>query len=222
MTVPLPWAEIDTVLLDMDGTLLDLHFDNHFWLQYLPQRYAQRHGISQAMAEMELAPLFERTQGRLAWYCLDYWTAELDLPLREMKREIADRIALRPGVDSFLAFLRQTGKQVALITNAHPDSLSLKLERIELAPWFDRLISSHEYGFPKEEQQFWFCLREDLGFNPERVLFIDDSLPILRSARRFGIRHLLAVREPDSRQGVKDTQEFSAMEDYCELTNRLA
>ena len=47
----LPWSDIDTVLLDMDGTLLDLHFDNHFWLEHLPQRYAELHGVSRAMAE---------------------------------------------------------------------------------------------------------------------------------------------------------------------------
>ena len=25
------WTQLDTILLDMDGTLLDLEFDNHFW-----------------------------------------------------------------------------------------------------------------------------------------------------------------------------------------------
>ena len=50
----LPWHAIDTVLLDMDGTLLDLHYDNHFWMEHLPQRYAELHGVSRAMAEMEL------------------------------------------------------------------------------------------------------------------------------------------------------------------------
>ncbi|MFP5340811.1 MAG: GMP/IMP nucleotidase, partial [Gammaproteobacteria bacterium] len=200
MTATLPWPDIDTVLLDMDGTLLDLHFDNHFWLELLPQRYAELHGISRAMAELELAPLFNEHVGKLTWYCLDYWSRELNLPIREMKREIAELIALRPSADEFLAALRQAGKRVVLITNAHRDSLSLKLEKIELAPWFDRLISSHDYGYPKEEAQFWYALRQDLEFDPSRTLFIDDSLPILRSARRFGIAHLLAVREPDSRR----------------------
>ena len=37
------WKNIDTVLLDMDGTLLDLHFDNHFWQTFVPLRYAQQH-----------------------------------------------------------------------------------------------------------------------------------------------------------------------------------
>ncbi|MCQ4298380.1 GMP/IMP nucleotidase [Pseudomonas songnenensis] len=221
MTANLPWPDIDTVLLDMDGTLLDLHFDNHFWLELLPQRYAELHGISRAMAELELAPLFNEHVGKLTWYCLDYWTRELNLPIREMKREIAELIALRPAADEFLAALREAGKRVVLITNAHRDSLSLKLEKVELAPWFDRLISSHDYGYPKEEPQFWHALRQDLDFDPARALFIDDSLPILRSAGRFGIAHLLAVREPDSRRPAKDTEEFAAVDDYRELVRNL-
>ncbi|MCL6689798.1 GMP/IMP nucleotidase [Pseudomonas sp. R3.Fl] len=217
----LDWAGIDSVLLDMDGTLLDLHFDNHFWLEHLPQRYAEHHGISREQADAELLPLFRDNAGQLNWYCLDFWSRELKLPVRDLKREVAHLIALRPDADTFLAALRRAGKRVALITNAHRDSLSLKLERVELAPWFDRLISSHDYGFPKEDQQFWQALRADFSFEPARSLFIDDSLPILRSARAFGVAHLLAVRQPDSRQGAKDTAEFAAVEDYRSLIEDL-
>ncbi len=213
----LPWSAIDTVLLDMDGTLLDLHYDNRFWLDHLPQRYAELHGVSRALAEMELQPLFERNAGTLNWYCLDFWSHELKLPIRELKREIADLIALRPDADTFLAAIRQAGKRVVLITNAHRDSLSLKLERVELAPYFERLISSHDYGYPKESPQFWDALQADIGFEPQRSLFIDDTLAILRSARRFGVGHLLAVRQPDSQAQPRDTEEFAAVEDYREL-----
>ena len=213
----LPWHAIDTVLLDMDGTLLDLHFDNHFWMEHLPRRYAELHGVSQAMAEMELHPLFERNAGQLQWYCLDFWSAELNIPVRELKLETAHLIALRPDADTFLAALKQAGKRVILITNAHRDSLSLKLERIELAPYFERLISSHDYGFAKESPQFWDALQADIDFDPARSLFIDDTLPILRSAGAFGVGHLLAVKEPDSKKGPKDTGEFAAVGDYRDL-----
>lgn len=213
----LPWQQIDTVLLDMDGTLLDLHFDNHFWLTHLPQRYAEHHGVSLALAQAELLPLFRQHAGTLNWYCTDFWSRELRLSIRDLKREVAHLIALRADAELFLRALREAGKRVVLITNAHRDSLSLKLERVELAPWFERLISSHDYGFPKEDQQFWFALRQDVDFDPARSLFIDDSLPILRSAGRFGVAHLLAVRQPDSRAGPKDTEEFAAVEDYREL-----
>ena len=217
----LPWRDIDTVLLDMDGTLLDLHYDNHFWLEHLPQRYAELRGISRAMAELELMPLFERNAGQLKWYCLDFWSAELKIPVRELKLETADLIALRPDADTFLAAIKNAGKRVILITNAHRDSLSLKLERIELAPYFERLISSHDYGFPKESPQFWDALHADTGFDPARSLFIDDTLPILRSARDYGVRHLLAVKQPDSKKGPKDTEEFAALGDYRDLLEGL-
>ncbi|MFG0631109.1 GMP/IMP nucleotidase [Pseudomonas sp. xss_2] len=211
------WSDIDTVLLDMDGTLLDLHYDNQFWLQHLPQRYAELHGVSRAMAEMELQPLFEGNAGTLNWYCMDFWSRELKLPVCELSRELAHLIALRPDADTFLAAIRKVGKRVILITNAHRDSLSLKLERVELAPYFERLISSHDYGYPKESPQFWDALQADIGFEPARSLFIDDTLAILRSAQRFGVRHLLAVRQPDSKAAPRDTQEFAAVEDYREL-----
>lgn len=217
----LPWHQIDTVLLDMDGTLLDLHFDNHFWLEYLPRRYAEHHHISEAMAAMELEPLFRDNAGTLNWYCLDFWTRELDLPIVALKREVADLIALRPDADLFLQALRDAGKHVVMITNAHRDSLSLKLERVELASYFDRMISSHDYGFPKEAPAFWDSLQADLRFDPSRALFIDDSLPVLRAARRYGIGHLLAVREPDSRRGPKDTEEFDAIGDYRALVGGM-
>ena len=217
----LPWNTIDTVLLDMDGTLLDLHFDNHFWLKHLPQRYAEHHGVSLELAEAELLPLFRQHAGTLNWYCTDFWSRELKLSIRDLKREVAHLIALRPDADLFIQALRKAGKQVVLITNAHRDSLSLKLERIELAPYFDRLISSHDYGFPKEDQQFWHALQQDIEFAPERSLFIDDSLPILRSAARFGVAQLLAVRQPDSQAGPKDTEEFAAVEDYRALLQGL-
>ena len=215
------WNKIDTVMLDMDGTLLDLHFDNYFWLEHLPKRYAEVHGVSLAMAQMELMPLFEKNAGTLNWYCTDFWSTELKLPVKDLKIEIAHLIALRPHAETFLAAIKQAGKRVIMITNAHRDSLSLKMERLELAPYFERLISSHDYGYPKENPQFWDALQADIQFDPARSLFIDDTLPILRSAGRYGIGHLLAVREPDSRKGPKDTEEFEAVEDYRSLIQGL-
>jgi len=217
----LAWSTIDTVLLDMDGTLLDLHFDNHFWLEHLPQRYAEVHGTSRTMADLELQPLFEQNAGSLNWYCLDYWSRELNLSVRDLKRETAHLIALRPDADTFLKAIKQAGKRVIMITNAHRDSLSLKLERVELAPYFERLISSHDYGYPKENPQFWDALHADINFDPSRSLFIDDTLSILRSARDYGVAHLLAVRQPDSRKGPRDTEEFAAVEDYRALLEGL-
>lgn len=217
----LNWNTIDTVLLDMDGTLLDLHFDNVFWVHYLPQKYAEQHGQSLAWAQAVINPMMSATQGRLDWYCLDYWTRELGLPIVQLKREIAHLIRLRVDAQLFLQALQRSGRQVVLVTNAHRDSLSLKLEKVELGSYFQQLVSSHDFGFPKEAQEFWQALQGEVPFAPERTLFIDDSLNILRSARRYGVAHLLAVRQPDSQGQRRDTEEFAAVEDYAELTAGL-
>ncbi len=46
----LVWQLVDTVLLDMDGTLLDLNFDRVFWRELVPKRYASVHGMSVSAA----------------------------------------------------------------------------------------------------------------------------------------------------------------------------
>lgn len=192
------WREIDTVLLDMDGTLLDLHFDNFFWLHHLPKRFAQAHGKSELEALEQLTKRFERERGSLNWYCLDYWTAQLGLDISLLKREVAHLIALRPHVEEFLGAIRQSGRQCWLVTNAHRDSVALKLEHIALAGWLDRLVISHDFAAPKENEVFWQRLHAEAPFDPARTLLIDDTETVLNAAAGFGIRHLVTLIQPDS------------------------
>lgn len=210
----LPWSEIDTVLLDMDGTLLDLHFDNYFWQVHLPERWAQISGCDPAEAAAELLTEYQKLEGKLEWYCLDYWGKRLKLPITELKREIMHKIQMRADVPSFLTALKATGRHVALVTNAHPDSLSLKLERTDLAKYIEQLISTHEFGVTKENQQLWQQLQQRLGFDNQRTLFVDDSLTILKSAQQFGIKHLLGVANPDSQKPSNHYQGFPMVSDY--------
>ncbi len=210
----LQWSEIDTVLLDMDGTLLDLHFDNYFWQVHLPKRWAEIAGISEHAATAELTAEYQQLQGKLEWYCLDYWGKRLQLPITVLKREIMHKIQMRADVPAFLTALKQTGRHIVLVTNAHPDSLSLKLERTELASYIEQLISTHEFGVTKESQLLWQRLQQRLGFELNRTLFVDDSLPILQSAQQFGIKHLLAVANPDSQKPHSQFAEFPTITDY--------
>lgn len=213
----LDWRQIDTVLLDMDGTLLDLHFDNYFWLEHLPKRWSELSGISLTEAKQQLEAEYHELHGKIEWYCLDYWTKRLALPITELKREVMDKIQMRPDSPAFLTALKNSGRQVILVTNAHPDSLSLKIERTTLASYIDTLVSTHEFGVTKEQQELWQRLQQRFGFDPKRTLFVDDSLPILHSAQRFGIAHLLAIANPDSQKPSRAITEFPAVEDYSVL-----
>jgi len=183
----------------MDGTLLDLHFDNFFWQTHIPSKYAKAHNTSLKEAQEYLNIETSKVSGKIEWYCLDYWTEKLDLPIVELKKEIKHKIALRPDTLPFLDALKQANKKVVLVTNAHPDSLSLKVERTALDKHIDLLISTHTYGATKESQTLWNKLQADLKFDNETTLFVDDSLTILDSAKKFGIKHLLCVANPDSK-----------------------
>lgn len=213
----LDWSEIETVLLDMDGTLLDLNFDNHFWLEFVPKRYAALHQLSLAGAKKRLVPRFKEMEGRLEWYCLDYWSAELQLNLAELKREIAGLIAVHPHVTEFLDAVRFSGRRLLLVTNAHRDSLNLKMEKTCLQRFFDEIVCSHDFGMPKEHPDFWHALHAKHIFEKRRTLLVDDSLAVLRSAKAFGIAYLVSISKPDSRAPMRLIQEFSAVEDFRAL-----
>lgn len=210
----LPWSEIDTVLLDMDGTLLDLHFDNYFWMELIPQKLAERSGASLASCKADMMAHYERIMGQIEWYCLDYWAKELDMDIVAAKREIEHLIAMRDDTVPFLDALHESGREVILVTNAHPDSLSLKVEHTHLDKHINTLISTHEFGVTKESQSLWQQLQARLQFDPKRTLFVDDSLPVLTSAQTYGIEHLLCVTNPDSKKPVRQITEFNAIQDY--------
>jgi GMP/IMP 5'-nucleotidase len=213
----LDWRNIGTVLLDMDGTLLDLHFDNHFWLTHVPRRFAEKHGLAFAEAHPRVLARYRAVEGTLAWYCVDYWTRELELDIALLAQEVAHLIAVHPHVETFLAAARSTGRRVVLVTNAHHKSLSLKLRMTGIEPHFDAIVCSHDLGLPKEHRGFWDRLKDIEAFDPARTLLVDDSLPVLRSAKACGIGHLLAVRRPDSRQPPKAIEEFDSIADFSEL-----
>ncbi|WJG09311.1 GMP/IMP nucleotidase [Aliiglaciecola sp. LCG003] len=217
----LPWTQIETVLLDMDGTLLDLHFDNHFWLHHIPQKIAQKRGISLDQAKQFIQLEYQQVIGTINWYCLDFWAEKLDMNILEAKREIEHLISLREDTLPFLDALHQSGRKVVLVTNAHPDSLSLKVEHTHLDSHIDSLISTHEFGVTKESQLLWERLHNRLKFNPATTLFVDDSLNILQAAKDFGIEHLLAVKNPDSKQETRHIDEFPAIEDYRTLLGEI-
>jgi len=211
------WQSVDTVLLDMDGTLLDLRFDNWFWLTLIPSRYAAANGLSEAEAQATLAPKFKNVAHTLQWYCIEYWTRELGLDIPALKREALLHVDFLPGAEMFLRKLRVSGKRVLLVTNSHPTTLAIKNERVALTQYFDACYSSQPFDAPKEDAAFWPRLAAREQFSPQRTLFIDDSLPVLECARDFGIAHLRAVRRPDSGAPPQATGNFEAIDGVAEL-----
>lgn len=213
----LDWKEIDTVLLDMDGTLLDRHFDDHFWLEHVPKTFAMKHGIPLAEAKDRLYRLFKSQENTLNWTDLDYWSAHLGLDIPLLKMEVDHLIAVHPFVVEFLLFLRQHGKNIHLVTNAHGKTLNMKMRLTRLGPYFTGIISAHDLGLPKEVPDFWAKLQQKIPFNPQRTLLGEDSETNLSTAAMFGIRYLVHVSRSSSREPAKNSPRFHSIDFFNRL-----
>ena len=215
---PPDWNNIDTVLLDMDGTLLDKYFDDHFWEEFVPAQYALKNGISGEEALEELMPRYRSQEETLDWANLDFWSHQLDLDIPALKKQIQHLIAIHPNVIEFLEKVKAAGKEIFMVTNAHGKTLDLKMERTALAHRFDGIVTSHEIGMPKEDPAFWDKLQEVVPFDPARTLLGEDTEAVLRSAHGYGIRYLVFVASSSSAKSPLDSEDFFSVRDFGEIT----
>ncbi len=213
----LNWTQIDTVLLDMDGTLLDLNFDNYFWLEYLPERYAQEFGLDPEQAKASINAKTRALEGTLEWYSTTYWTEALGIDVVALKHEVRHRVQEVPFCHEFLDGLKAAEKDIVMVTNAHHDSLNLKMDKTGLAHKFDRMITVHEFSLPKENIACWDEVNRIHPFDRMRTLLVDDNLNVLKSAEQYGIANLLAIYQPDSKAAKKDVEHFQAIHTFDEI-----
>jgi 5'-nucleotidase len=211
------WDQIDTVLLDMDGTLLDRHFDDHFWLEYVPRIYSAKKGLTLPRAKEYLYGLFRSQENTLNWTDLDYWSQRLGLDIPLLKQEVDHLIAVHPFVTDFLLFLRRNEKFIYLVTNAHSKTLALKMRKTRLGPYFNGIISAHELGLPKEDDGFWEKLRGKIPYDPVKTLLAEDSETNLGTARNFGISCLIYVCRYSSTIIPKPSEQFASIHYFSQL-----
>ncbi len=213
----LDWDTIDDVLLDMDGTLLDRHFDNFFFEEELPARYAARHGLAFEEALDRLMALYRSVETELAWTDLHYWSRLLDMDLVALTKEFDDLIDFLPDAVEFLAFLRARGKRVHIVTNAHESGIGIKVAKTGLDRHVHRIVNAFEVGYLKMRPEYWPRCRAIVGFDPARALYIDDDESCLDAARTFGIGHLFhramssSTRPPRPSARHRSIQTFAAL-----------
>ena len=154
MPFKIDWQTVDDVLLDMDGTLLDLHYDATFWLKNVHSIVASFTGESENEIRDRFQKELKKHEGTLAWYCTDRWAEFFGIDLIEAKKQLAHLIRYRPHAKQFLEALRPLPLRTIIVTNAHPDVIQLKLDVIPLGTLVDGIVSSHQYGVAKEHPNF--------------------------------------------------------------------
>lgn len=204
-------------MLDMDGTVLDLAFDNYMWRHHVPEAYAAEHGLEPGHAREQLYAKFNALRGQIQWYCLDHWSDFLGLDVAQLHRDENHRIDYLPGAEDFLKAVSDHNIRVLLVTNSHGETLDIKDEVTGVTDHFDGIYTSHEFGHPKESQAFWDALAEAEDFDPSTTLFVDDTARVLRSAAAYGIEMLLTITHPDTSTDSRDPGEHAGITGVHEL-----
>jgi putative hydrolase of the HAD superfamily len=209
--------QIKYVLLDMDGTLLDKYFDDYFWEQLVPEKYAAKYSMTFGRAKEHLTVKYKFHEGTLKWTDLDFWSRELNLDIPALKEQIQHLIEVHPHAEDFLRSLRSRRKKVFLVTNAHYKSINLKMKKTRIGRYFDTVLSSFDIGYPKETLDFWREAEKRLHFDKRSTLFIDDTEDVLKTAHRYGIGHILFKATASSKTEPSASARFQPIYDFQEL-----
>ena len=220
------WTKVDHVLLDMDGTLLDLAFDNDFWGHQIHAHYAALHDIGYEDVVAKFEPIFRSVEGSLNWYSTDHWTKQYGFDIIALSQSFKDQIRWLGHAKEFLIGLRDGGIRTTILTNAHPDIVELKHSVVGIRDYVDDIISSHEIGYAKEHPLFWKGALAMTGISKneisdDRVLFFDDSLPVLNAAISAGINCSVMICAPDSTRPKKMPCTQYAINSFDEIWPRL-
>lgn len=212
-----------TVMFDMDGTLLDLAFDDFIWNQHIPQAYADIHNKPIDEAHEYLQQLYQQHRHTLNWYSTEFWTQKLGLNILEIHNTFEHKIQPRTGCFDLLNNLKQKNYECWLVTNADHKNLALKLEKIGLSPYFKHIISSETIGFPKEDIRFWEVLQKKYHFNHQTCAFVDDTEAVLKQAGTFGISKLFIIPQPSSKTSTRFSEHahYHTLHDLIALPNYL-
>jgi HAD superfamily hydrolase (TIGR01509 family) len=217
----LNWDDIDDVLLDMDGTLLDRHFDNVLFEEALPRRYAEQQALSFDQARDSLMAMYRSVEGRLEWTDLAYWTNRVGIDVVALHRELNSLIDFLPDAREFLSRLRKSGKRITVLTNAHRAGVEIKAAKTGLDRYVDRIVDAFQVGFLKMHEDYWPHCQELVGFDPTRSLYIDDDEKCLAAAEKYGVGRVFHRSKSSSQLPPAPSAQFTSIEDFSPLMTGL-
>tara|TARA_B100000965_G_C19558296_1_gene743272 strand:+ start:293 stop:964 length:672 start_codon:yes stop_codon:yes gene_type:complete len=196
--------DIECLLIDMDGVILDNTYDNNFWQNQIPGVLSKKKNISFDDAKRLAIQIFNFKKNTKDWYDLDYWSNMLGIDIEAEKRseESLSKIKLYDNVTSTLAELKKQTRLI-LITNAHRKTLNIKLEKFDIKPYFHEMICAHELYYVKEDLQLWYMLRSKYKLDYEKTILVEDTINNIRVALSAGVSSAIYVGEEEFKPNEK-------------------
>ena len=209
--------ENTTLMMDMDGTILDLAYDSHIWLKLIPNIYAEKMNISIDDASSILQKKVLKMENSLKWYCIDHWSELLYIDILRVHELEKDEIRYLPGAESFLKKVSKSEIRAILVTNSHRDTLNLKIKETGLDKYFNDIYISHDFDAQKENQLFWKRFQSVENFVKNKTIFVDDNVNVLKSAEKFGLGSLIQILYPDTSSAEIKKSKFKGIRNLTQL-----
>jgi putative hydrolase of the HAD superfamily len=188
--------DIETVIFDLDGTLLDRRrsFDRFVRDQW--QRFdhflnaLDREEYVQTLTQLDrggYAPREELFTGMVAHFELLSDLAET--LLNDYRAGFPSACLLFPDAAQTLSSLRASGLKLGLITNGSVRMQSAKLACLALSPMFDTILISDAEGISKPNREIFQRALERLNAHSAHTVFVGDDPEVdVAGARAAGMR----------------------------------
>ncbi len=205
------FPEIQAVLFDIDGTLID---SMPIWDE-LGARYLRARNIE---PEPELGKiLFPMTIDEGVTYLKEHYSpSDKKEAIRAgLMKTIDDfyrfEVPQKDGADAFLKRIAADGIPMVLTTIGEPAQEEAALTRLGLRRYFGKMYVCEEYHTTKKEPLIYQIAARELGVSPEHTLVAEDMLQAVRAAKCAGFRTLAVADEasrPDRTELIRTADRF--------------
>lgn len=202
--------DIDAVIFDLDGTLVD-----SMWMwESIDIEYLGRYGID--LPE----DLQQKIEGMSFSETAVYFKERFDLPddLDQIKStwnqmawdKYMNEVPLKDGVLEFLKHLKKSNIPAGIATSNSKELVTLVIEKLGIEEYFASIRTSCEVAKGKPSPDIYLLVAKDLGVDPTRCLVFEDIVTGVMAGKNANMK-VCAVHDEYSE---REQDEKMKMADY--------
>ena len=196
----MPWDQIDTVVFDVGNVLLSWTAEE-LMNRLVPERPDLHEELAYRTMRSPYWTMRDRGSATVeeVIVAMSLRAPELEPYIRRIMKEWIDLPAMPEGVET-LKICKERGVKLYALTNYADKEFAYACEQHDFFRLFDGFLVSGREHTIKPGLDIYRLLISRFGLNPERTLFIDDSLMNIEAALESGLQALHYNRDGKLRE----------------------